>query len=79
MFAVFSLQEGVHSHSGQRADGGKLCLADQDSSLLETQVNLSALRDLPVQFKKNVATDKAVKTSVCRINYEVVTYLVLDD
>lgn len=41
--------------------------------------SLSALRDLTVQFKKNVATDKAVKTSVCRINYEVVTYLVLDD
>lgn len=38
--------------------------------------SLSALRDLTVQFKKNVATDKAVKTSVCRINYEVVTYLV---
>lgn len=41
--------------------------------------SLSALRDLTVQFKKNVATDNAVKTSVCRINYEVVTYLVLDD
>lgn len=41
--------------------------------------SLSALRDLTVQFKKNVVTDKSVKTSVCRINYEVVTYLVLDD
>uniref|UniRef100_A0A3B3DPY9 Retinoblastoma-like 1 (p107) n=1 Tax=Oryzias melastigma TaxID=30732 RepID=A0A3B3DPY9_ORYME len=42
LLSICGLQEGVHPHRGEGADGGQLCVPDQDPALLQTQVRFSS-------------------------------------